>query len=74
MAFTTGKLIAPNLESLSNSPEITITDSIENNELNPEELGFLLNLLKNADLKGHQVEMFYNMAIKLQNQFLKKSK
>jgi hypothetical protein len=74
MAFTTGKLIAPNSELLENSPEINVINQNQNSELNPEELGFLLNLLKNADLKGHQVEMFYNMAIKLQDQFVKKSK
>jgi hypothetical protein len=31
-------------------------------------------MLKNADLKGYQIEMFYNLAFKLQNQYLKKNK
>jgi hypothetical protein len=44
-----------------------------NNELELSELEFLLKVLGNADLKGHQVEMFYNMIIKLQNLYLKKS-
>jgi hypothetical protein len=44
-----------------------------NNELELSELEFLLRVLKNADLKGHQVEMFYNMIVKLQNLYLKKS-
>jgi hypothetical protein len=44
-----------------------------NNELELSELEFLLKVLGNADLKGHQVEMFYNMIVKLQNLYLKKS-
>jgi hypothetical protein len=43
------------------------------NELDVVEVEFLLRVLKNADLKGHQVEMFYNMIVKLQNIYLKKS-
>jgi hypothetical protein len=46
----------------------------EKNELNKLELEYLLELLKNADLKGYQIEMFYNLAFKLQNQYLNKNK
>lgn len=42
-------------------------------ELEVNELEFLLKVLGNCDLKGHQVEMFYNLIIKLQNQYLQKS-
>lgn len=44
-----------------------------NVELELSEVEFLLKVLKDADLKGHQVEMFYNMIVKLQNLYLKKS-
>ena len=44
-----------------------------NVELELSEIEFLLKVLKDADLKGHQVEMFYNMIIKLQTLYLKKS-
>lgn len=44
-----------------------------NVELELSEVEFLLKVLKDADLKGHQVEMFYNMIIKLQTLYLKKS-
>jgi hypothetical protein len=44
-----------------------------NVELELSEVEFLLKVLKDADLKGHQVEMFYNMIVKLQNIYLKKS-
>jgi hypothetical protein len=44
-----------------------------NVELELSEVEFLLKVLKDADLKGYQVEMFYNMIVKLQNIYLKKS-
>jgi len=42
------------------------------NHLTGPELDFLLRTLKTCTLKGEQVEMFYNMVIKLQNQYLEK--
>jgi len=42
-------------------------------ELELAEVEYLLKVLRDCDLKGHQVEMFYNLIIKLQNQYLKKS-
>lgn len=42
------------------------------NDLNKEELELLLKILANADLKGKEVEFFYTMVLKLQNQFLLK--
>ena len=40
------------------------------NELNKDELELLLKVLANADLKGREVEFFYTMVLKLQNQYL----
>ena len=40
------------------------------NELIKEELELLLKILGNADLKGREVEFFYTMVLKLQNQYL----
>jgi hypothetical protein len=40
------------------------------NKLNMQELEFLLIILKQSSLVGDQVEMFYNMVVKLQNQYL----
>lgn len=71
MAFTTKKLVIGNQEIQQSSDQPIIPNS---DELNPQELEFLLNILKNADLKGFQVEMFYNLVVKIQNQFLKKNK
>jgi hypothetical protein len=44
-----------------------------NVELELSEIEFLLKVLKDTDLKGYQVEMFYNMIVKLQTLYLKKS-
>jgi len=40
------------------------------NQLSHEELEFLLNSLKETTIVGSQVEMFYNLVIKLQNQYI----
>lgn len=43
------------------------------NELSLQELEYLLNVLKSAQLVGDQVEMFYIMVVKLQNQYVKQA-
>lgn len=65
MAFSTKQLVVK--EESTNS--VSTPD-----ELSLAELEFLLATLKNCDLKGYQVEMFYNLIIKIQNQYIKKSK
>ena len=44
------------------------------NQLNTQELEFLLNMLRTTTLIGEQVEMFYNLIIKLQNQYIDQTK
>lgn len=65
MAFSSKNTVVtnPSSETPQTSPELEL-----------EELDFLLRVLGNADLKGHQVEMFYNMIVKLQNMYLQKTK
>lgn len=41
---------------------------IDPNKLNKQELELLLIVIKNTTIKGEQVEAFYNLIIKLQNQ------
>jgi len=43
---------------------------IDPNKLNKQELELLLIVIKNATIKGEQVEAFYNLIIKLQNQHI----
>lgn len=68
MAFYSNQVLS---SEITNIPEKPIDQS---DDLNKLELEYLLELLKNADLKGYQIEMFYNLAFKLQNQYLNKNK
>lgn len=42
----------------------------DSNQLNLQDLEYLLSTLKNINLRGDQVEQFYNLVIKLQNQYI----
>jgi hypothetical protein len=46
------------------------TNTPDPNQLNVQDLEFLLNTLKGVSIKGEQVEHFYNLIVKLQNQYL----
>jgi hypothetical protein len=48
--------------------------SIDVNQLSKEELEFVLTILKEVTITGMQVEMFYNLILKLQNQYVDRSK
>jgi hypothetical protein len=43
--------------------------SKDQNQLNIQELQLVLSLLRQSSVRGDQVEAFYNLVIKLQNQF-----
>jgi len=42
----------------------------DQNKLNSQEIEYLLNTLKTTQIVGEQVEMFYVLVTKLQNQYL----
>jgi hypothetical protein len=70
MAFNLKQVVvAGETTSLTESGKNTKSDNLSKHELE-----YLLTLLKNADLKGHQIEMFYSMIIKLQNQYISVNK
>jgi len=71
MAFQSSNLLVNGEQSKSPFKNIA---PISENDLSLPELEFLINTLKDIDLKGYQVEIFYNMVIKLQNQYIEKSK
>jgi len=43
---------------------------VDPNQLTLPEIDYLLHTLKNSTLKGEQVELFYNLVVKLQNQYM----
>jgi len=81
MAFTATNLVVDNtiqqtteFKPQENKSVVAESNKILKDELDLEELEFLLKVVGNADLKGHQVEMFYKLIIKLQNQYIQKTK
>jgi hypothetical protein len=64
MAFT-----ANNVQT-TNSKEIPLSPS----QLNAKEIEILLSLIKRSTFLGEDVEIIYNMVIKLQNQYLDQTK
>lgn len=66
MAFNLNKVVVA-----GESTVLTETGKpTKQDELTKQELEYLLGLLKNADLKGYQIEMFYSLVVKLQNQYV----
>ena len=59
------------LNKLSNAIS---TPPVNENQLSAEEIEFLLNALKTTTIMGEHVEMFYNMVVKLQNQYVEQTK
>lgn len=53
-------------------PQNVVTPSPE--QLNTQELEFLLALIKQSTFKGETIEIIYNTALKLQNQYSKLKK
>jgi len=47
------------------------TQSEPVSQLTKQEIEFLLMLLKDVSIRGEQVETFYNIILKLQEQYLK---
>lgn len=76
MAFQTQNLVVKDtaVDHQTNSQPAQPTTPAPVNELDVQELEFLLKVIGSADLKGHQIEMFYRMVIKLQNQYIQKTK
>jgi hypothetical protein len=73
MAFSSKNTVIANTLVQQPSQQDNNTPT-QNSDLELPELEFLLKMLGTADLKGHQVEMFYNLIIKLQNAFVQKNK
>jgi len=61
--------IIKNIISKNNETQVSSV-----NQLDTRELEFLLNTLKQTMIMGEHVEMFYNLVIKLQNQYVDQTK
>ena len=52
-----------------NNPILSSKDSLDSNEI-----ALILNLIKSSPFKGKDIEVIYNLVIKLQNQYTKLEK
>lgn len=57
------------LDDLRNKLQPT-EKQVDINKLSQQELEYLLTTLKNVNLRGEHVEMFYELVLKLQKQYL----
>lgn len=51
------------------TPKISLKDNLD-----PNEITIILNLIKNTSFRGDNIETIYNMILKLQNQYTKLQK
>ena len=58
------------LSKITGNQPNEIKNPISDNVLTQDEIGFLLTCLKDVTIRGEQVEQFYGLVIKLQNQFI----
>ena len=61
--------IIKNIISKNNETQVSSV-----NQLDTQELEFLLNTLKQTMIMGEHVGMFYNLVIKLQNEYVDQTK
>lgn len=50
------------------------TETVDPNKLNSQEIQLIIQLLRQSNIKGEHIELFYNLVIKLQNQYIEQSK
>lgn len=50
------------------------TETVDPNKLSSQEIQLIIQLLRQANIKGEHIELFYNLIIKLQNQYIEQSK
>ncbi len=50
---------------------VNTTPTLASDQLNAQELEFLLSMFKQSTFKGEMIEVMYNLVIKLQSQYTK---
>jgi hypothetical protein len=56
------------------TPNVPLRDTVltlDSDQLDIQELEFLLSVLKQSTFKGEMIEVMYNLVIKLQSQYMK---
>jgi hypothetical protein len=60
--------------NIKDQPQQNTQTSLSPEQLNTQEIEILLSLIKRSTFLGEDVEIIYNMVIKLQNQYLDQTK
>ena len=68
MAFSSNQIVVNNNPTQNNQPAPDI------NQLNAQELVFLLDTVRKSSFLGEHIEFAYNTVVKLQNQYLQQTK
>jgi hypothetical protein len=68
MAFSSNQIVVNNNPTQNNKP----TSDID--QLNAQELVFLLDTIRKSSFLGEHIEFAYNTVVKLQNQYLQQTK
>jgi hypothetical protein len=68
MAFSSNQIVVNNNPTQNNKPTSDI------NQLNAQELVFLLDTIRKSSFLGEHIEFAYNTVVKLQNQYLQQTK
>jgi len=58
------------ISKITGNQPTEIKNPISGCALTQDEIGFLLTCLKDVTIRGEQVEQFYGLVIKLQNQYI----
>lgn len=66
MGFNSKNTVVAN----GNSDQPQNNSLVPYSEFSPQELEILLIALKECNLKGSQIELFYNLVLKIQNKYL----
>lgn len=70
MGFNSKNLVVTNDNTKSQTQESSPAFTASLNDLSIQELEILLISLKECTIKGSQIEMFYNLVLKIQNKYM----
>jgi hypothetical protein len=68
MAFSSNQIVVNNIPTQNNKP------TSDADQLNAQELVFLLDTIRKSSFLGEHIEFAYNTVVKLQNQYLQQTK
>jgi hypothetical protein len=71
--FKTVMAFYKDIRPITADQPVTLPPTVDGNQLSAPELAALLQIVKQATFIGEQVEVVYNMVLKLQNQYIQQT-